>query len=321
MTFVNTFVILWRYLFFYVTKETTTMKFNKKQQQIIKLIMSGDIFDLFSYIKHFKLGENISYDKEEISKLFTQDNICKDYYYSRNLKPIAANIMTSDIFLQKVNAKEIDESKYIHRSLSINFCTGIQEVFIDNQYYKINFYNGVYVAKSFESIIDFLSLWQYLKSEMLVLEVPNEITPETIGLFFEKNSSLNADTSISSTPLQDIDYSTFSYSDEHYIKNDIYSFSNEHYTICRDFLSKRIYPTPQLNLFIQKKFRTTAESAQQSALSAAWLAIIVSIILTFMPYIYSQIIADKSESQTCSVDENIEHSVSDNSIYSNFAID
>ena len=299
------------------------MKLNKNQKSILKQIMSGKIFDLYSYIKCFDLGEFISYDKEEIAKLFSQDNICKEYYYPSNLKPLAANVLPAEIFYQKVSSKEIDENKYTYFSLSLNFCTGIKEVSISNKTYKINFYNGVYVAKSFETIIDFLSLWQYLKSEMLVLEVPNEITPETIGLFFEKNiSSSNVNISSSSNQLKDIDYSTLSYSDVHYLKKNVYSFSNEHYIICKDFLSKRIYPTPQLKLYIQNKFRTTEEKIQQSALIAAWLAIFVSIFLTFMPYIRSLFGTNISQnSQNSTVIKSNGNSAPDNSVSSNSSND
>lgn len=299
------------------------MKLNKNQKSILKQILSGKIFDLYSYIKCFDLGEYISYDKEEIFKLFTQDNICKEYYYPSNLKPLPANVLPADIFHQKVSAKEIDENKYTYSPLSLNFCTGIKEVPIINKTYRINFYNGVYVAKSFETIIEFLSLWQYLKSEMLVIEVPVEITPETIGLFFEKNISFSdAHISTSSIQLKDIDYTTFTYSDAHYLKKDMYSFSDKHYIICKEFLSKRIYPTPQLKLYIQNKFRTTEEITQQSALLAAWLAIFVSIFLTFIPYIRSLFDTNISQNTLNNmVIEDNGNSVPDTSVPSNSIID
>lgn len=288
------------------------MKLNKHQKEIIKHIKSGDIYDIYSYIKFFESGETISYNKANIFNAFANDTICKEYYYPSNLTPKASNVLTADAFKQKVSFGEIDASKYDSATLKLNYCSGTKDLFINDTLYKINFYDGVYIAKSFDTIIEFLSLWQYLKSEMLILEVSSDLSRETLGLFYEKDTiTTNNIATSDANILQDIDYSDFSYGDNHYLTNDSYTFSEKHYTICKDFLAKRIYPTPQLNLFMQNNYKTSEESIQKSALIAAWLAIFVSIALTFTPYIYAKF------SQVETTINDTESSVSENSISSN----
>ena len=49
-------------------------------------------------------------------------------------------------------------------------------------------------------------------------------------------------------------------------------------------MDKRIYPSTKLGVFITKHFSTYEETTQNKALFVAWLAIFVSIALTFAPY-------------------------------------
>lgn len=265
------------------------MKLNKKQKEILKHIKSGDIYDLFTYMKYYNLVKHIKYDKQEVNNLFNQDKICKKYYYYSNLTPSKAIVKTAEQFSQQLIAKEIEAINYTPASLSLNFNCGIQKITIDGKTHEINFYDGVYVTSSFNFIIDFLSLWQYLKSQMLILEVPVEISKETIGLFFEEDTCFSNANKKDVDILNLIDYSTFSFSDKYYLDN-TYSFSNAQYAICSDFLTKRIYPTPQLNIYIQNHFKTTEESTQKSALIAAWLAILVAVSLSVIQLFYQYLL-------------------------------
>ncbi|MDD3014511.1 MAG: hypothetical protein PHC34_12480 [Candidatus Gastranaerophilales bacterium] len=260
------------------------MKFTQHQQQIIKHIKSGEIYDLESYLKQFDLCEYIKYDKETILNQFTQDDICKTYHYPCSLTPKAATVITDDEFIQKSNTRQIDCSKYCTLILKLKFDTGIKKVESNGEIHEVNFYDGVYIGKSFDYIIEFLTLWEYLKSELLILEVPAALSANTLGLFFEKST----DTLVLGNSLDNIDFCDSTYKDTPYLVDKLYSFSNEHYTICKEYISKRIYGTPKLNLFIQKGFKTSEEALQKSALIAAWLAILVSIFLTVLPYIYSK---------------------------------
>lgn len=142
----------------------------------------------------------------------------------------------------------------------------------------------MYIANSFDDIISFLSLWQYLKSEMLVIELPSDLTNKTLGLFYEKQVIPASTQPLSQEEkIKGINFENHTYDDGNYSNGIDYKFSTEKCTICKEYLGKKIYPTPELNLYIQRNFKTSEERTQSSALFAAWLAIFVSVALPLIP--------------------------------------
>lgn len=260
------------------------MKFNRKQKEIIRKIASGEIQDIYSYMNTFNLLTFAQFKKIEIQQAFFTDSIPKEYYFPVELSPQFSNIETSDTFTQKVNDGLVNPDKYKSFTLSLNYSYGIKHLSWDNEDYNIDFYNGIYIAKSFDDIISFLSLWQYLKSEMLVIELPSDLTDKTLGLFYEKQTLLPSTQPLSQEEkIKGINFENHTYDDRNYSKGIDYKFSTEKCTICKEYLGKKIYPTPELNLYIQRNFKTSEEKTQSSALFAAWLAIFVSVTLPLIP--------------------------------------
>ena len=278
------------------------MKLTKRQKDIVKQIKEGKIYDVESYIRHYDLGEFIKYDYEEFSRAFEEDDINKKFYYPKDLTPNVTNVLTIETYNYKVESGKIDEKSYTVFSLELVADAGNVTVNIHDVEYHVNLYEGIYVAKSFGHILDFLTVWEYLKSEMLILELSTELKKTAIELFFEK--SLMQQGELKENELdRNINYKAHSLSDNYYIESGKYIFSREKFIICEEYLKKRIYPTPSLNLYIQNKFSTKEEAMQKSALVAAWLAIFVSIILTFVPHIYSLSTSDGNSEQ---IEENTE---------------
>lgn len=260
------------------------MKFNKKQKEIAKRIASGEIQDIYSYMTAFNLLTFAQFKKAEIEQAFFSDSLPKEYYFPLGLLPKFSTIETPDTFTKKVNAGLVNPDKYNSFSLSLNYNHGIKHLSWDNKDYSIDFYNGIYIAHSFDDIISFLSLWQYLKSEMLVIELPSDLTDKTLGLFYEKQIILTPPQPLSQEEkIRSINFENHTYDDDNYSNGIDYKFSSEKCTICKEYLGKRIYPTPELNLYIQRNFKTCEEETQSSALFAAWLAIFVSVALPLIP--------------------------------------
>lgn len=260
------------------------MKFNRKQKEIIRKMASGEIQDIYSYMTAFNLLTFAQFKKTEIEQAFFTDSFPKEYYFPLGLSPKFSTIETPDTFTQKVNAGLINPNKYDRFSLSLNYNYGIKHLSWDNKNYSIDFYNGMHIAKSFDDIISFLSLWQYLKSEMLVIELPSDLTDKTLGLFYEKQIISTPTQSLSQEEkIRGINFENHTYDDGNYSNGIDYKFSTEKCTICKEYLGKKIYPTPELNLYIQRNFKTCEEKTQSSALFAAWLAIFVSVALPLIP--------------------------------------
>lgn len=264
------------------------MKFSKRQKDTVRLIQSGDIYDISTYLKYFKLGREIKFSKEKITEQFHADCLPKTYYRRKDLQPSRGNTLSEIEYNEKLHQNQIDPNKYISENLQLSYSSGIKQEFWENNSYTINFYDGVYIPNDFQDVLDFLTLWQYLKSEMLILEVPNSCSAETLSLFYEPSSDNTHQPHCLEDQLKCIDYSTLTYADTYYIGNENYAFSHEHCSMCKDYLGKKIYPSTKLSLFIKKKFKTYEETTQNRALFVAWLAIFVSIILTFAPYLHQE---------------------------------
>lgn len=262
------------------------MKFSKHQKNIIRLIQSGDIYDISSYLKYFNKGCTIKLSKETVNERFFSDNLPKTYYRKKNLQHTRGNTLTSNEYNEKLNQNLINPNNYIAESLKLSYSSGIKHETWENNLYTIDFYKGVYIPNDFNDILNFLTLWQYLKSEMLIFEVPQDCNSEILGLFYEHSSdTINHPHSLEEQ-LGYINYDDLTYADTHYIDNEIYIFSHEHCSMCRDYLDKKLYPTTKLTLFVKKNFKTYEETTQNRALFVAWLAIFVSIFLTIAPNLY-----------------------------------
>lgn len=280
------------------------MKFSKHQKEILKQIAAGNVYDLYSYIKHFRLGKWIKLDSNQILKRFTEDTIPKTVYCAKGLKKIQSNMLTEKQYRIKLNKHELNPDEYVPYEISLRFDTGIQQKDWEGNIYTFDFYKGVLIAKSFSDITDFLVLWQYLKSEMLILEVPQKCSVETLGLFFTELKNKVYQPSLDEQ-IAGIDLSDFSYSDQSYLGDSTFQLSYEHCIMCKEYLGKKICASTALELFIKKRFHTSEERMQNSALFAAWLAIAVSILLTFAPFLRQNDNADSLTNATDNVAQEI----------------
>lgn len=257
------------------------MRLSKHQRSTIKKIYDGEIYDIVSYMRSFQFGALDKYDEDEINQRFEADTIAKKYYWDNRLKRNKANTLTEQEYLRKVEQEELHSEYYNSDSLQLRFTGKDQRVEWNGVEYTFDFYTGVYVAESVEHILDFLALYQYLKAEMLILEVPCSLNREALGLFFEKEHiDSHEDAEEGEPPIQ---YETLTIDDTYYLKDGKYAFSSINCTICSDYIDKKTYPTPKLKLFIDCHFKTAEERARSSALWAAWIAIFVSLATTIFP--------------------------------------
>lgn len=275
------------------------MKLSKHQKETIRLIASRDIYDIPTYLKYFNLGCEIKFSKEKITEQFNTDELPKTFYRRKNLQYSRNNTLTDFEYTEKLKNHQLTPEHYTTEDLKLNYGSGIQQKTFENTTYTIDFYEGVYIPNNFNDIVDFLTLWQYLKSEMLILEVPNPCNAQMLGLFFEPSTANSYSPTSLEEKLKCIDYSTLTYEDKYYMQNKCYTFSQEHCAMCKEYMNKKIYPSTKLSLFVKKNFKTYEESSQNRTLFAAWLAIFVSVILTFAPNIQQD---DSSGIQTITSD-------------------
>ena len=260
------------------------MKFTKHQKETILRIYNGDIYDITSYLKYFNLGELVKFDKEEIINNFNSDDIPKRYYCRNSLIRKYSNIITENDYFTKSQNGEINSDNYSAYSLNLSYNTGIKRELWNGVEYSLDFYSGVYIANCFDDILEFLTLWQFLISEMLILEIPYTFSAETLGLFYIKTPNRTSKNLTLDERIKQINFEDFTYDDKYYLNTENYTLSQEHCLMCKEYMNKRIYPSKKLGLFIKKRYTTYGESAQNKTLFVAYLTILVSIALTIIPH-------------------------------------
>ena len=111
----------------------------------------------------------VKFDKNLIEDSFAKDNLSKKYYHYSSVDRRLSTIHTEADYLQKLENGKLDLNHYKESTLRLSYNTGIKQETWAGQTYTLNFYEGVHVANVFTDILDFLTIWQFLKSEMLIL--------------------------------------------------------------------------------------------------------------------------------------------------------
>ena len=93
-------------------------------------------------------------------------------------------MIPESIFNDQLLNEEVDPENYTEYTIHLSYTSGIKIESWNGQKFTFDFYNGVYVINSFTEILEFLILWQYLISEMLILEVSSDFSADLLGLFY-----------------------------------------------------------------------------------------------------------------------------------------
>lgn len=292
------------------------MKLTKRQKDIIKKIWSEEIKDIPSFLNTYNLYTFKQLNKEEITKrMKTEEN-------GRTYKKLKENVQIISFTSNQTNfgmfpsAKIIppkeNDFEYVPADISYN-SSSTTITTSNSQSFKFDYFEGINITNSFDDIKDFLTIWQFLKSENLILEVDKEVTKEDYAPFFEfipisetefgkkKNKQKNklkmvrdtinnynipketeADQSsflrmVNGDPEREKDY-------RNYIDyNFEYNKANE--LICSQFIDKQIYGNTNLKIFINNNFKTNEEINLNKTLIPAYLALILSLgIAVFQTY-------------------------------------
>lgn len=272
------------------------MNFDKHQQEIIKAINSGDVYDILSFVKYFGYVDTYKNEKTHIERLFNEHENGKTY-----------PVYVTDGF-------PFEEHRHIEqRSARLSYSGCNLEISFNGMDYAYDLFcpDGIQIATSIDEIKNFISLWEYLKGELELIEIEKDCSSDEIGLFFQKAPNpefLKKYASSGDTKLIPIDISKFTIS-KHSVpieeittetvnaKNFIESTlicNYENLLICGKYLNKKIIPTPALRNFIAHNYQTPDQISTKKSLRLAWIAILVSLFTTIFS-IYATFCIDPSE--------------------------
>lgn len=271
------------------------MKFTKHQQDIISKIISGEIYDIKSYLNFYQKCHIEQYDMSSLRAAFEKSENNREYKVIKEGCSLYTSFpMQTTIgraFFPQRRLK-IPENEYeMKRAIFIDKAPHLHYTYEDKEF-EFDFCAGISIADDFGDVVDFITLWSYLKQEALILEVNEVINAADIGLFFEKVSADQAPKKekvtveidgmpIAPLPTLHIDVDVLEEAPKrfaHEYSDSTWSINEEHLLICHDFLGKRIIPTSLLRTFANKKYRTNEQIAQDNNFRIAIVALIVSVL-------------------------------------------
>lgn len=254
------------------------MKLTKRQKEIVKKIADRSITDVYSFVKHFNLGKDFYYDKAKAFDKFNELYKDRTYYASHDdlnsigLKDSIIKELGNDIVLVKMKPSLRD----LYKKFSSHGIT-----------YEYNYFEPVYITENIDEVTSFIALWQYLKSQGLIIELPKSCTKEDMGLFIRKDKPVADEPYIMepNTPEEPLDLFAKRPCLNEYIDGS-FKLDEENFEICFPYLTQKIYPAPELKIFIQKGFNTKEELNNRRnfwiALAGVIIAIFTSLASIYM---------------------------------------
>ena len=279
------------------------MKFSKHEKEIIRKIADGTVYDIPSYLKTFNHTTLKKLDKEAIEERLRIEEDGKLYEKIKDDVPRfvnrTTNIMGTDVSLPMPALHTKEDAEYVPAIIDY---TGAEcPVVTQNDVtFVYKYFEGINCTNSFGDIKRFLAIWQYLKSENLVLEVDKKVTADDYEIFFEYK------------PFQETVYAhklkereeTIKINGEKYVKVEneltknfacddpnrtkpfrnycdyLFEYNKNQEILCKQFLDKQIIGNADLDLFIRRQFHTYEQRSLFHSLLPAYLAMILTLAIT-----------------------------------------
>ena len=276
------------------------MKLTSHQKKIIDAIISKKVYDIPSYLEYFDKLHQRQYDFKKIRAVFEQCEDGRTYMFRQE----SDSFYYTDIYDSKGNVcntwRVPNKSTYefveypitspvkanLTKTVNVEFCS------YNGQQFSFDFLKNSYpVADSFEDIIDFITLWSYLKREALILEVDKQVEEKDLSIFFElREQEIKPNTNprwcthfevisdaTDDQPARGIMHHLPDKDAKYYLDR-VWKLNEEIYLTCKDFIDKKIIASSELRVYQQKKFKTVEQISQSRNLFVAWVAVFISVI-------------------------------------------
>lgn len=266
------------------------MNLTTHQKEIVKKIVDGQIYDIASYLISTNNYRVEKYDIDRIKSKFKTSENGKKYKVASSFDSIFVKSTNSFGFPSVLPKNKITEDDYtMKEAVLVDNAPAIHYEF-EGVKYDLDFVKGVKVVNDYELLIDFLTLWHYLKEEALILELDKKLETQDVGFFFEPKEIDE------STPKAKIviekegkTYSPVESALDDILLVDPQRFLNEYSDItwkineerllmCKEFLTKKFVPTTALRTYAKKKFKTKETISNDINRLIAIFALAVSVI-------------------------------------------
>lgn len=279
------------------------MKFSPHEKEIIRKIADGTVYDIPSYLKAFNLTTLKKLDKEAIENRLRIEEDGKLYEKIKDDAPRfvngTANIMGRDVSVPVPVLHTKEDAEYV--LARIDYSGAEYSVTAKNDTtFVYKYFEGINCTNSFGDIKRFLTIWQYFKSENLVLEVDKKVTAADYEIFFEykpfqetvyahKLKEREETVKINSEKHVKVENELtqrLAYTDPDGIKpfrnycEYLFEYNKSNKVLCEQFLDKQIIGNADLDLFIRRKFHTYEQRSLFHSLLPAYLAMVLTLVIT-----------------------------------------
>lgn len=140
-----------------------------------------------------------------------------------------------------------------------------------------------YVCENMESILHFISIWQFLESERLIIDLPKSCEKQDMGLFLKRKTVQPEHKYISDNPCSTFDLMICASE----FMDWKFELDEHNFEICLPYLQKQIQPTLALNTFIENKFRTKSDLSERRNFLIALVGVIVAVVTSIASLVIS----------------------------------
>lgn len=172
------------------------MRLSRHQKEIVKAIIQKKVYDIPSYLDYFGKWHLGKYDMDMLRAKFKEAEggeqykviVDADQAYIKSVTTTkmpfggAFNNETKirrDSSTMPDSAWEYQEAEFLNNIKPV-------EIEYNGGTFSFDFVEaGVHILNDFEDIVEFMTLWSFLRKESLVLDVPRDVAVEDIGPFFE----------------------------------------------------------------------------------------------------------------------------------------
>lgn len=279
------------------------MKFNRHEKEIIRKIADGIVYDIPSYLKAFNLTTLKKLDKKAIEKRLCIEEDGKLYEKIKDDAPRfvngTINMMGKDVSTVMPALHTKDDAEYVAATIDYTGeeCSIVAQ---NDATFVYKYFEGINCINSFSDIKRFLTIWQYLKAENLVLEVDKRVTAADYEIFFEykpfqetvyahKLKEREEAAKINSEKYVKVEKELtkqLAYDDPNRIKpfrnycDYLFEYDKNKEILCKQFLDKQIIGNADLDLFIRRKFHTYEQHSLFHSLLPAYLALVLTLAIT-----------------------------------------
>lgn len=249
------------------------MKLSKYQKEIIAHIQNNEITDIYSFVKYYNLGIDVGHNKSAIQNDFRKR-------YSENKYKCKKDKFGNDECI----IEEIDEHYVWAKPILDYFGSEGQVIESNNITHGFSLYESTYICENINAIISFIALWQYLKSEGLIIELPKSCSKKDMGLFLRKEpiehdskeSLLEGDLRLSDMSINVVNFLDWKY-----------VIDKNSFEVCLPYLNMKLYPAPELSQYIVKKHKTLEEIREQRNIQIALAGVLIAFITSVASIIIS----------------------------------